>query len=279
MKLLNFIAIYLLLTCAGKAEVTPLDQPLPEQTITPITCELTESPQYSEIPVFSSQQDAQSAVGTYHYKLWLPGGYGATPGKQWPCLFVMSPVGNASMGPMDAWLKNNGFIVVLLTDARNGKWPPIIGNFLAAHDDVIKRVRVAEGEKYATGLSGGARASSVFVQIRPGFHGLIMQGAGASFNNASNYNIAKLKSNPNIKLAMTMGNSDSNKDEADRMSKLFNHERFSLFRFDGGHTWAPPELFAKVMAWVMTSSGGDDLGGAGSGGATGDSFDDFFKKK
>ena len=97
------------------------------------------------------------------------------------------------MGTMQGYLKANGFVVVMLLDAKNGPWEPIVGNFLAAHDDVVKRVRIEEGKKYATGMSGGGRASSVFVQIRPGFCGLVTQGAGASFDGKNDYQIAGIK--------------------------------------------------------------------------------------
>ncbi len=171
MKLPFWIAVAPLLCLTLHAETTPLTQPLSDESLTTITCELTQAPPYSDVPVFDKPQEAASTVGTYHYKLWLPKGYGAAPARQWPCMFVMAAGGNASMATMESWLKSNGFIVVLLVEAKNGSWSPIIGNFLAAHDDVIKRVRVADGQKYATGQSGGARASSVFVQLRPGFRG------------------------------------------------------------------------------------------------------------
>ena len=89
-------------------------------------------------------------------------------------MFIASPSGNASMGAMAERLKSGGYVVVMLVESKNGPWGPIVGNFLAAHDDVVQRVRIQEGLKFATGMSGGARASSVFVQARPGFAGLIL---------------------------------------------------------------------------------------------------------
>src|SRR5437879_2850126 len=81
------------------------------------------------------------------------------------------------------------------------------------HDDPVKRVRIQEGLKFATGMSGGARASSVFVQIRPGFTGLIMQGASAAEDDKGNYLIPGLKRNHELLYALTMGDTDSNKPE------------------------------------------------------------------
>ncbi len=191
------------------AETTPLT-PLSGETETLITCELTQPPNFSEVPVLKTPQEAQKTAGTYHYKLWLPKDYGLDPMKRWPCIFIMSPGGNASMGQMGNYLKKNGFVVVMLIEAKNGPWEPIIGNFLAAHDDVIKRVRIDDGKKYATGQSGGARGSSVFVQLRPGFCGLILQSAGASFDKVGNYNVNGIRNNSNLRIAMTMGATDKN---------------------------------------------------------------------
>jgi len=268
-------AIAAIFLCATplRAETTPLTQPLSDESETKITCELTQPPRPSEVPVFKSQKDAESTRGVYHYKLWLPKGYSADAKKSWPCMFIMSAGGNAAMGPMESHLKNNGFVVVMLVEAKNGPWPPIMGNFLAAHDDVIKRVRIAEGRKFATGQSGGARASSVFVQLRPGFCGLILQAAGASSDEAGNYNVAGIKRNPQLHIAMTMGTSDSNKHEVGRMKKLFTSQRLAVFEFNGGHMWAPAEVFEKAMAWLNEKTSG------ASGTGTGSSFDNFFKKK
>jgi predicted peptidase len=257
------------------AETTPLTQPLSDESETTITCELIQPPRFSEVPVFKTPKEAQNTKGTYHYKLWLPKGYSADPKKQWPCMFIMSAGGNASMGKMENYLKSNGFVVVMLVEAKNGPWEPIVGNFLAAHDDVIKRVRIAEGKKYATGQSGGARGSSVFVQLRPGFGGLILQSAGASFDDANNYHIAGIKRNAQLRIAMTMGNSDKNIGEVDRMKKLFSTQRLAVFEFNGGHEWAPADVFEKAMTWVNEKPSGTSAPAGGSG----SSFDDFFKKK
>ena len=160
------------------------------------------------------------------------------------------------MASMGNYLKSNGFVVVMLVEAKNGPWEPIVGNFLAAHDDAIKRVRIAKDKKYATGFSGGARGSSVFVQLRPGFCCLILQGAGAAFDDKNNYHISGIQTNPKLRIAMTMGSSDNNKIETDRMKKLFGGQSLAVFDFEGGHTWAPAEVFEKAMAWLNGNSSG-----------------------
>lgn len=254
-------------------ETTPLTQPLKRDDVTPITCELTQAPRYSEVPVFSSQKEADSAVGTYHYKLYLPKGYDAEPAKQWPCFFVMSTSGKASMADVGVYAKAHGYIVVMLQEAKNGPWVPIMGNFLAAHDDVMKRARI--GAKYAVGHSGGARASSVWVQLRPGFQGLVMEGAGASSAPNGSYNVAGIKRQPQLRIAMTMGNADKNSPEAGRMQGIFGKDHLLFLPFEGGHVWAPADVFEKAMTWVTAKA---PTAGSPSGVGS-KTFDDFFKKK
>jgi len=271
MKMLFPPSAILLLTLATlHGETTPPDQPLKEDGITPITCELTQAPRYTEVPVFGSQKEADSAVGTYHYNLYLPKGYNAEPAKKWPCFFVMSTSGKASMADVGNYAKAHGYIVVMLQEAKNGPWAPIMGNFLAAHDDAVKRARI--GAKYAAGHSGGARASSVWVQLRPGFEGLVMEGAGASSGHNGAYNVAGIKRQPQLRIAMTMGNADKNSSEVARMQSALGKDRMLFLPFEGGHVWAPADVFEKAMAWVTAK-------GPATGGSGGKTFDEFFKKK
>lgn len=252
MKTITILAsVFSILTAAAFAGITPLTEPLGEEKEITITCELTEAPKRNEIVVFESAKQGEAAKGVYNYKLWLPKGYLAEPQKRFPCMFIMSAGGNAAMGNMAEYLKTNGFVVVMLVEAKNGQWEPIVGNFLAAHDDVIKRVRVDLDRRFATGMSGGARGSSVFVQARPGFAGLILQGAGLAYDEKSAYHSSKIKRDSKLRVAMTMGDSDSNKSEMERTGSELSRSRFRVFEFKGGHVWAPPEVFAEAMAWVI----------------------------
>lgn len=235
---------------AGNAETTPPSDPLVEQKETLVTCELKQAPKLSEFPLFESTKEAAGAKGVYHYKLWIPEGYNADSKKAWPCMFIASPSGKAGMGNMASWLKASGYVVVMLVEAKNGPTAPIIGNFLAAHDDVVKRVRIQDGLKFATGQSGGARVSATFVQLRPGFAGVILQAAGASQNDKGVYYVSKLKGSHPIFVAMIMGDKDSNKSEVERMKALISPPYFMAFPFAGGHAWAPTDVFEKAMGWM-----------------------------
>jgi hypothetical protein len=223
---------------------------LAEQKEITITCQLTQPPKSSEVPVFESAEESVAATGTYHYVLWLPKGYVAEPQRHWPCMFIADAAGQAQMGNMAPWLKANGYIVVMLVESRNGPWAPIIGNFLAAHDDVVQRVRIQEGRKFATGVSGGARASSVFVQLRPGFAGIILQGAGVAYKSNGMYVVSGLRRTPPIYVAMTIGDRDKHSEEVPEMRRWIGLPRFQSFDFQGGHQWAPQETFERAMAWI-----------------------------
>lgn len=252
MKSILTLAIFLgFFTALAGGQTTPLAEPLTEEKEMKIACELTEAPKRNEVVVFDSAKQCEAAKGLYHYKLWLPKGYLAEPQKRWPCMFIMSAGGNAGMGHMAEYLKTHRFVVVMLVEAKNGPWEPIVGNFIAAHDDVIKRVRVDQDQRFATGMSGGARGSSVFVQVRPGFAGLILQGAGPASGEKGAYHSSKLKRDAKLRVAMTMGKSDRNHFEIERTEDELSRSRFRVFEFDGGHVWAPPEVFAEAMAWIM----------------------------
>lgn len=237
----------LALSCA---KTTPHDPVLAEQTEITITCALTQPPKWPDIPVFESANDCLAATGTYHYVLWLPKGYLAETQRRWPCMFIADAAGNAKMGNMAASLKSRPYIVVMLVESRNGPWAPIIGNFLAAHDDVIQRTRIRDGLKFATGVSGGARASSVFAQIRPGFSGLVLQGAGVAYKPDGTYIVSGLHRTPPIYIAMTMGDHDKHILEVDAMRHWIGSTHFQSFAFPGGHEWAPSETFERAMSWV-----------------------------
>jgi hypothetical protein len=232
-----------------RAEITAFDQPLQEEQEVTITCELKQAPKQKDIPVFDSAKDVEQSMGTYHYKLWLPKGYLADSQRRWPCIFITSPDGNAGMGQMGPWLKSNGYVVVMLVESKNGPWGPIVGNFLAAHDDVVHRVRIQEGLKFATGMSGGARASSIFVQIRSGFSGLILQAASVAYDGAM-YHVAGIKRNPALWVVITMGDKDDNKSEVSRMNTALNSAHFLALSFDGGHEWAPRDVFERAITWI-----------------------------
>jgi len=120
-------------------------------------------------------------------------------------------------------------------------------NFLSAHDDAIKRFRILEGMKYTTGFSGGARTASRQVKARPGFAGMILQGAGFS----PSIDMSAIDKYPHLTIYMIVGKDDGNKSEIENLSKNLPREiPFKSELFDGGHVWAPSENMDHAFDWL-----------------------------
>ncbi len=141
----TYLLVTAMFACALSAmpvrgEVTPMDAVLKEDGITRITCV------YDGEPVKPAPGVTfKPAKGEYHYDLYLPPGYRANADDVYSCLFVASPGGKAGLGAMADRVKRDRFVAVMLVESKNGAWEPGVADFCAAHDDVIKRVRVAEG--------------------------------------------------------------------------------------------------------------------------------------
>ena len=65
--------------------------------------------------------------------------------RYWPC------VSSHHLSVTRAWatwqIAQTHHVVVMLIESRNGPWAPTIGNFFAAHDDVVRRIRIREGQR------------------------------------------------------------------------------------------------------------------------------------
>ena len=224
-----------------------MNAPLKAATLTTITCEWEgDTPTIPELPDAASRA---ATHGVYHYRLWLPKDYFKYPQRRWPCIFVSAWAGNAKMGFMAQRLKESGYVVVLLVEARNGpSWAPIVGNFLAAHDDVVKRVRIQEGAKFATGSSGGARACTLDVQLRPGFGGLILANGGAPQNDDGKYWLDPFPKTPGFMVAMMMEENHANYFEADALRpQLPPNVQYHVWYTPGA---LDPEVFDKALSWA-----------------------------
>ena len=223
---------------------------LAEEKEMEIACEWRKTLTMREVPVFESRRECDAAMGSYHYKLWLPKGYLAQPERRWPCMFIASPGGNAEMGNMGARLRRD-YVVAMLVESKNGEWAPIVGNFLAAHDDLVKRVRVQEGLKFATGMSGGAAAASLFVQLRDGFAGVILQGGGFATDASKTYIFSGIRKTPGFLVGQIFGESDQYRGQIERLKGMLpTSARFFQQTFPGGHEWAPADKFSAAVDWM-----------------------------
>ncbi len=229
-----------------------MDEKIPEDKITTVECEY----KYHKEKDKEVYNDCRIEK-VYHYRVSLPKGYYNNPDERFPCIFVASPGGDADMANIEARMKKDRWIVIMLVESKNAspEWAPC---FLSAHDDAVQRFRILEGMKYTTGFSGGARCASSNMGLRPGFAGVILQGAGF-FQIGPEYQYWPIKTYPHLAVYMLVGKDDGNKSEIDRISREL--PRDTLFKselFDGAHQWAPKENMDHAFDWLeqqlLTSS-------------------------
>lgn len=218
-------------------EPTPLTAVLPAGEVTTIAC----------LSPYGARQNVPDwpRDGIFHYRLYLPSDYHDQPARQYPLMFIASPGGEAEMGRMAERLTRDRWVVAMLAESRNRSvlWHP---NFLATYNDVLKRVRVHPETLFCTGFSGAARVCSRYPSIRPGFQGLILQGAGYS-----GPAWVLTRSNAHVTVYGLFGDRDPNRREARRIRRrLPLHTRSLVEIWDGGHEWAPAPAFERALDWV-----------------------------
>ena len=248
---LRWIATMVL--CAGQGVVgaapTPKDAKLADDGITLIECAVRNLKENCVIFSHTAEDPTSSTkVEGYHYKLYLPKGYSKHPDYRYPCFFIASAGGNAGMGRFDKRFKRDEWIVVMLQESKNGS-PDWLRNFTAAYDDVVERVRVANGLKFATGYSGGSRCASVFTTMRPGFAGLLCEAAGFAHGFKPGFNPYQ-KFPAHILVAGTFGDTDMNYGEGAALRRSLKQCWVNVQYYKGGHGWCTPEVFDGVMDWM-----------------------------
>ena len=224
---------------------TPMDTPIPDNGILAVECaySLTE-------PALEKLIGGAPEQGVYHYRAFVPDGYSHAPDKQYPCLFICSPTGNAPMDNVKDFAAEKQWIVVMLDESKNGPSLPCYGNFLAAHDDATNRFRIADNRKMATGFSGGARVASRCIALRPGFAGVVLQGAGFSQHKNAAYAVEGMDKNRGMAVYALFGQEDENKREAAKLEQQLKGHKFKYELFPGGHAWAPPDHMRRAIEWV-----------------------------
>lgn len=237
---LRWGSVVLLAVMAGRAmgEVTPLDTPLADDKVTPITCQYTGQEQ-----VFIGEANVPAQPGTYCYKVYVPPGYNdaGNAARQYPCLFVCSGSGNPSLRDMQDWVRRNRWIVVLVSDAKNGPWPPIFGAFLGAHDDAVKRLRVSESLKFAMGASGGAAMTGYGITVRRGFVGWL------PFIGSAPSSKAKQMRGLVVHGVFGRGDKGANASYIRGFIRDFQHLQFSWTSHAEGHTWGGVPMVSGAL--------------------------------
>lgn len=247
MKIRCTCALILALQFHGGADAadTPLNSAIPEGIVCKVRCSIN----IRELPVGDGDLKTRIKPGSYHYHVQLPKGYYASAQKRFPAVFVAAPGGNAGMKNIAGAMDKRRWIVIMLVESRNDAEDGVpSGNFVAAHDDATKRFRIQEGMKFATGLSGGARVQSLNVGLRPGFAGLILQGAGFIQNPATGrYRMAAMEQK-DICVYGIFGVGDPNRLEMGMLEReLPRHTLHRFATFNGGHEWAPADRMEDAL--------------------------------
>lgn len=198
------------------------------------------------VPVRAAAAAEAKPVPLMHYRLHLPGDYHQTGAQTYPVMFIAAPGGGAEMGQMRDALVRDRWIVAMLVESRNGSqaWLP---NFTTAYDDLVRRVRVDPDMMFCTGLSGAAKVCSVYPGIRPGFQAVILQAAGPWTGRT----FAE-PGNDDLLVYGTFGTLDGNFHHARRIRiSLPESVRRLVEIWDGGHAWAPADVFDRALVWSV----------------------------
>ena len=193
--------------------------------------------------------EAGADVPVLHYRLHLPADYHDGKGKTYPVMFIAAPGGNAEMGPMRDILHRDRWIVAMMVESRNGSnlW---VANFAAAYNDLMQRARVQKTMLFCTGMSGAAKVCSVYPQIRPGFRGMILQAAGPW-----GHKTFRQPANANLIVYGTFGTHDPNFHHARSLRvSLPDGVRRMVEIWQGGHSWAPSDVFARALTWTVAAA-------------------------
>jgi hypothetical protein len=241
--------ILLLIFAAGSFAADDPSPPTPDDAITEIACSTAVK------AIRAGNGNMTVAAGDYHYRVYLPPDYSKDADETFPCMFIFSPEGNAKPGHLADFARKNRWVLVMLVESKNGTFDPVIGNFLAAYDDAVKRIRIQPGMLFATGESGGARAASMAVELRPGFGGVLLQGAGFWYPAGYKTTHSFKNVNPSLAVYALFGQTDMNRGEA--MTVRHDLPPNTPYRWDiftGGHQWAPTDAVEPALQWLQKQS-------------------------
>lgn len=181
----------------------------------------------------------------YHYTCYIPGGYDAS--KPTPVLMNFSPGGNGR--PLSTKMADElGWIMVGLTESKNGPIQPSCENRDAVLFDLRRRVNVHPRRLYFSGFSGGARMAAWAGYSYPGrCAGIICIGAGF------------LQYPPPLHQAVffIVGKGDFNHGEVTKRhaEALRQGRKSRLIVHPGGHSWGRPQDHEKALRWLDSLAG------------------------
>lgn len=179
------------------------------------------------------------------YALYLPEAY--DPAKQWPIVFAFDP-GARGWVPVDLAkdaAETFGYIVVGSNNSRNGPPGPEAEAADAMWNDAHERFSIDPRRVYFAGFSGGSRlAVQLAVNCKHCATGVIASGAAFP---------TTMEPKPPAQFLYfgSYGREDFNYSEyVDIEAKLKRAGyAYHLRRFEGGHEWAPADVWSEALAW------------------------------
>jgi hypothetical protein len=200
-----------------------------------------QKPDALELPLGEVASVTIPGEPAFHYTIRLPAKYDhATP---WPVFIYSCAAGNAK--PYHYELGDElGWIMVGLTESRNGPWEPIVMNRTACLWDLRRRVNADWKRIYFTGGSGGARASSLAAITHPGITGGLLLIAGATCTMGTPH--------PAIPTFFITGKTDMCHDDVvgSHHASVSAGRPTQLVIHDGGHEDGPLPNIVRAMKWL-----------------------------
>jgi len=209
----------MVLMCPESAWTTPCLPPPPAGKTTGINC-----------------------VGTsFHYQVYVPKGY--DPAKPAPLVVHSNPGGNAK--PLSTKLADEfGWIMIGLTEARNGPYQVIVHNRAAALFDLRLRLAIDWRQVFFAGDSGGARSSSLSAMTYPDLCAGLLLSIGAYPEQAAPH--------PRIPIFFITGDKDPNLGEVEGAYRDAKAARrpTELLRHKGGHENGGQANIEQALRWL-----------------------------
>ncbi|GMV99613.1 MAG: hypothetical protein AMXMBFR84_07520 [Candidatus Hydrogenedentota bacterium] len=182
------------------------------------------------------------------YELYVPSTYDSKTPHSILYVFDAGAKTKELMNQLYAGVAPLGWIMAASNNSRNGPWADIF----AAQDAVVKdtevRLNLHPSRRFATGFSGGARASLALAFRFPDkVCGVLAMGAGWPINTD-----LKPGGKP-LAVFILIGNQDSNlaKDIPETAAKLQQAGITPYVQqYAGGHEWPHPNTIAPCLQWL-----------------------------
>ena len=138
-----------------------------------------------------------------------------------------------------------GYIIAASNNSKNGPWKPEAEAAQALFSDTHDRLAIDDQRIYFAGFSGGARVASQLAQSCKCAQAVFLN--GATFSTGAQPSV-----HDSFAIYLTVGLLDFNYPELiafDARLEALGIPHF-LRRFDGGHQWAPMEIWPEALAWA-----------------------------